>query len=66
MLRGLLFDLILEYLQEMEYKMAPTIVLDKDVEGKMAEEKVKKVTKKGYLVKYGFNNDFVDLMDDDL
>ena len=48
----------------MEYKLAPTIVLDKDVEGKMAEEKVKKVTKKGYLVKYGFNNDFVDLMDE--
>ena len=28
------------------------------------EEKpeTKKVTKKGYVVKYGFNNDFVDLM----
>lgn len=44
--------------------MPVTILENEEVKNKMADDKVKRVTKKGYLVKYGFNNDFVDLIDE--
>ena len=38
------------------------IVMEKSIEGTDMAEEVKKPVKKGYMVKYGFNNDFVDLL----
>ena len=38
------------------------MVMEKSIEGTDMAEEVKKPVKKGYMVKYGFNNDFVDLL----